>query len=385
MRIAVIGAGPAGIEAALAAHKAGALDVVLFSREPVLPYARPRLPEAAFSEGDVAPFALHPASWYAANGIKLRLDTPVTSLNVDEHVVQTPDGDELFDAIVLAGGANPLKPIIPGIMASPSIYTLWSADDAKKLSRHSRRGRLVAIIGGGILGVEAALAAAKARKSVVLIEKASRLLENRLDKEASAAVQRFLEEKGVTVRTATTLLSASQIASKLCLKLEGEAKTLDVDMVVLTVGAKANLALAQSAGLAVDRGICVDETLQTSAQYVYAAGDCAQFGLGGHNCVPSAIEQGRIAGFNAVAAVTGAEPMMCPVRDFPLRYYGGDLQVHAWGQTTDRCIGGKAVKITTGKRVPGSVRVKVVRPDGVVVGVQMVGTDAGFDEMLPQK
>lgn len=385
MRIAVIGAGPAGIEAALAAHRAGAEGVTLFSRETVLPYARPSLPRAAFLDGDVTPFTMHPRAWYAENGITLRLDTPVTSLDVDNRLVQTPDGDEIFDAFVLAGGANPLKPIIPGIMSSPSIYTLWSAVDARNLSRHSHRGRLVAIVGGGILGIETALNAAKAKKEVILIERGSRLMESILDKETSLAVRKILEGKGIVVKEGTSLTSAQQIASKLCLKLEGEKKSLDVDMLVLTVGAKANLSLAQSAGLAVDRGICVDETLQTSAPNVYAAGDCAQFGLSGHMCVPSALEQGRIAGFNAVAAVNGAEPKMCPIHDFPLHYYGTELQIHAWGQTSERAINSKIVKIAGGKKEAGAIRIKVVRPDGVVAGVQMVGTDVGFNELLPQR
>lgn len=385
MRIAVIGAGPAGIEAALAARKAGATFVTLFSREQVLPYARPKLPEAAFSDGDVSPFAIHPESWYEENGIKLRLDTPVTSLNVDDRVIQTPDGDEVFEAFILAGGANPLKPIIPGLIASPSLYTLWSADDAKKLARHCRRGRTIAIIGGGILGIEAAICAAKAKKQVVLIEKAPRLMSNKLDKEASDLVQKKLESLGVEVLVGTSLLSASQIASKLCLKLDGNNKPIDVDMVVLSVGAKANLSLAQSAGLAVDRGICVDETLQTSAANVYAAGDCAQFGIASHNCVPAAIEQGRIAGYNAVAALAGGEPKVCPIRDYPLHYIGKELEIHAWGQTAERCINAKTVKITTGKKVAGSLRMKVVRSDGVMAGVQMIGSCEGFLDLISQK
>ncbi len=383
MRIAVIGAGPAGISAALAARKAGADFVTLFSREPVLPYNRPQLAEIAFKDGDTAAAAANPTEWYGQNGITLRLDTPVTSLDAENRIVQTPDGDEVFDAFVIAGGANPLKPIIPGIMASPSIYTLWSADDARKLFRHTQRGRVIAIIGGGLLGIEAALCAAKAKKEVVLIEKSSRLLSQWLDVDASAAVAKFLESSGVTVKTNLTVASAQQIASKLCLKFNGEAKSLDVDMVVLTVGTKANLSLAQSAGLAVDRGICVDETLQTSEANIFAAGDCAQLqsGMASHSCVEYAVAQGQVAGYNAVAAVNGSEPTFYSHSDAPLHFSSNGLEIHAWGQTSERSINSKITKITTPK-IAGAVRLKVVRPDGVVAGVQMVGTDVGFNESM---
>lgn len=385
MRIAVIGAGPAGIEAALAARKAGAQRVMLYSREAVLPYSRPHLPAAAFSDGDVAPFTLHPRQWYAERGIDLRLDTPVLSLNVDDRIVQTPDGDELFDAAVIATGANPLKPVIPGIMASPALYTMWSAGDARKLARHCRRGRSVVVVGGGILGVEAALSAAGMGKKVVLVEKSARLMESMLDKESSAAVANVLANAGVETRLSSSVLSGVQAGSKIQLKLDGGASPVETDAVILAVGARANLSLAKSAGLAVDRGICVDNTLQTTAQYVYAAGDCAQPGAGSHSCVPAAIDAGRIAGYNAVASVSGAEPLIWPGKAYPLHYYGEQLQIHAWGLTAERSINAKILKITGGKRQAGAVRIKVVRPDGVILGVQMIGTDAGFDEFLSEQ
>ena len=111
----------------MSARKAGAEAVALFSRESIPPYGRPSLPAVAFSGRDDNPPPLHPVEWYAKNGIELRLDTAVTGIDLENHLLKTLDGEELFDAFVLAGGANPLKPIIPGLMASPSLYTLWSS------------------------------------------------------------------------------------------------------------------------------------------------------------------------------------------------------------------------------------------------------------------
>lgn len=383
-RIAIVGAGPAGIEAALAARKAGAESVTLFSRENILPYGRPTLPIYAFSDKDIASAALHPREWYAEKGIELRLDTPVTGLDVENHLLKTLDGEELFDAFVLAGGANPLKPIIPGIMASPALYTLWTADDARKISRHCHRGRLVAIVGGGLVGVEAALRAAKAGKKVFLIEKGPRLLRPLLDEPAAATLGKRLTEKGISVMTGESIVGASQIASKLCLKLDGKQKSLDVDMVVLTVGSKANLALAQSAGISTDRGICVDNTLQTSAPDVYAAGDCIQFGAITRSSVAAAIEQGRIAGRNAVIASDTTEPSIYAPGPYPTRMSCEGVTVCAWGQTAEQNAYATLSKISGGKAPAGSVRYKVVRNDGVIAGVQMVGTDIGFADLLPK-
>ena len=382
MKVAVIGAGQAGIEAAVAARKAGATAVTVYSREAFLPYVRARLPEIAFGSGDIGSIAIHPLEWYEQNGLTLRLDTPVTNIEVgDMLVVKTPDGDEMVDSLVFANGAGALKPVIPGLLASSAVYTLWSADDAKRLNSHIRRVRSIAILGGGVLGVESAMRARKAGLKVHLIEKQSRLMHLQLDAAPSAAVRAHLEGIGVKVYTDTTLESASQVASKVCLRLTGMQKTLDVDIVLLTVGSRANIALAQSAGLTCDRGIYVDETLQTTCPQIFAAGDCVQYGLQTRNSTAAAIMQGRIAGFNSVIVTTSGQFQTCPSDEIPLHLNALGLEIHSWGQTAESCMGAKIKRLDNGK-TPGVVKLKVVRSDKVVVGVQMIGTDAGFDELV---
>ena len=385
MKIAIIGAGLAGIEAAVAARKAGATAVTVFSRESFLPYMRPRLPEIAFGSGDISKIAIHPEDWYVKNGITLRLDTPVTHIEVgDMLVIKTPDGDEMADALVFANGAGALKPVIPGLIASPAVYTLWSADDARRLNSQIKRIRSIAVLGGGILGVESALRARKAGLKVHLIEKNARLMPLQFDQMASDVIRSTLEGFGVKIHTDTSLESASQVGSKLCLRLAGQEKTLDVDIVLLTVGSRPNTALAQSAGLTCDRGIYVDETLQTTCPQIYAAGDCIQYGLQTRNSALAAIVQGRVAGYNAVVSTATGQFKTCPSDEIPLLFKGRDLELHSWGQTAENCVSAKIKRLDNGK-TPGVIRLKVVRSDGVLAGVQMVGTGEGFDDLIKSK
>lgn len=382
MKLAIIGAGLAGIEAALAAHKAGAQMITMYSREACLPYMRPRLPEIAFGSGDISKIAIHPEEWYAEHGIILKRDTPVTGVDVgDVLTIKTPDGDEFADSLVIADGAIALKPVIPGLIASSSVYTLSSSDDAKRLSSHIKRVRSIAILGGGIIGVESALRARKAGLKVHLVEKGDRLMPQQFDTEASEVIRATLEGFGVKMHLGTELVSSSECGSKLCLKLTESAKTLDVDIVLLAVGTRPNTALAQATGLTCDRGVRVDETLQTSCPQIYAAGDCVQYGGQTRNSAMSAIIQGRIAGYNSVVATTTGLFKHCPSDEIPLLFKSKDLELHSWGQTAESCVSAKIKRLDDGK-TPGVIRLKVVRSDGMVVGVQMVGTDQGFDDLV---
>ncbi|MBQ7721995.1 MAG: FAD-dependent oxidoreductase [Kiritimatiellae bacterium] len=385
MKIAIIGAGLAGVEAAVAAKNAGATSVTIFSREAHLPYMRPRLPEIAFGSGDPSRIAMHPAEWYAEKGISLKLDTPVTSFEVgDMLMIKTPDGEEIADALVLAGGATPLKPVIPGLVSSTAVFTLWSADDARRISSYIRRIRSVAILGGGILGVESAIRARKAGLKVHLIERQSRVMPLQFDDAPSAAIAKTLEDLGIKLHLGASVDSAEEIGSKLGLHLSKEQKTLDVDMVVLAVGARPGIAVAQASGLTCDHGIIVDETLQTTCPQIYAAGDCIQYGGQTRNCALAAITQGRVAGYNAVVSTGVGTFKSCPADEIPLLYKGSDLELHSWGQTAATCASAKFERLDDGKD-PKVVRAKVVRSDGTLVGVQMVGTGEGFDALVKKR
>lgn len=381
MRIGIIGAGLAGIEAAVAARKAGMQNAVIYSLEAYLPYMRPRLPEIAFGSGDISKIVMHPKEWYDERDITLRLDTPVTSVDVGERVITTPDGDDMFDAIVFASGSKAARPIIKGADSSHSIYTLWTAFDAVRLHKAASRASSMAIVGGGILGIECALRAAKSGIKVTLIEKAPHIMPLQLDSVAAQAVCANLKDYDITVCEGSAIESAEQIGSKLCIRLEGQKKSIDVDIMLLAIGARSTVALAKTAGLTVDRGICVDETLQTSCPLVYAAGDCVQYGAMTRCSARSAMLQGRVAGINAAAAVKGTPPVLCPSDIPPLHFKSRDLEIHSWGQTAENCMSAEALRLDKKKNAK-SVRLEVKRSDGVRVGLQMVGTDEGFDELV---
>ena len=156
MRIGIVGAGHAGFEAAGAASEAGA-DVVLFGREGCLPYYRPRLTAVAFGQADAASLSIRPAEWYAARRIELRPDAEVSEIAAAGPTVTSGGRNERFDALILCAGAEPVRPP-SAATAGRAVYSLWTLAHAHMLRSRVRAGEAMAIIGGGILGIEAALA-----------------------------------------------------------------------------------------------------------------------------------------------------------------------------------------------------------------------------------
>ncbi|MFA5203213.1 MAG: FAD-dependent oxidoreductase [Lentisphaeria bacterium] len=375
MRIGIIGAGHAGIEAAKAARAGGADTVVVYSNEGVLPYSRPKLVALAFSQVQPEEMLQKPASWYRENGIDLRLATPVTGLRPDIGGVVTAAGEEQFDALVLACGAEPLQPPIP---APPNaLLPLWSQAQALAVRDRLPPGATVLVLGGGVLGIETALRAAQAGFKPVLVEKMPSLMSAQFTQAAGAVIRSMLESKGVSVHTGAgvTAVSAGEGGCRFQLDQGG---TLDACCAILSIGARPNLSLARAAGLGGGTGVAVDAFLQ-AAPCLFAAGDLTQLGGGNRCSVREALAQGRVAGANAAAAAAGKPLQNYQSQPIPLQFMFNDFMLCSVG---DSGVAAGA-EVETLPAPPAAYRA-LIRRAARLAGVQMVGTKQEFDHYVRQ-
>ena len=337
MKIAVIGAGHAGVEAALAASKAGA-QVTLFSREAALPYYRPRLVSVAFGQTEPGAIAMHPESWYAQNGIDLRLETTVVGLDPAGRTLQVRERDATpastpFDGIVIAAGADPVVPGFPGT-GRTALLPLWQLGDAVEIRRRFAPGKRLVVIGGGLIGIETAVRAVMAGLQVTIIEKAPRLMCSNLGPAAAGLLCRLLEEKGVRILTGASIEEVRSEAGANALILEDGSRH-EFDMGLVCIGARANLDLLKGTTIQAVRGVMVDSTLRTTVPRVYACGDVAQIGNVVRCSALRASAQGRVAGKNVCAEQTGNRLEDYVAMPEPVFLKCGDIEIHAFGSVAD--------------------------------------------------
>jgi NAD(P)H-nitrite reductase large subunit len=378
-RIGIVGAGHAGIEAAAAVRQAG-VDVTVFSNENVPPYFRPRLPAVAMGQTEPDAIAMHPPAWYAERGIELRLDAAVTSVAPQGCRLTAAGAEIAFDALLLCCGALPIRPRFPGEPAGLPVFTLWSLADALAVRPRARPGAHLAVIGGGMLGIECALRGRERQMSVTLIEKAPRLLPCLFGDGASTVLNRLLADRAVDTRLGAAVETLRAADGGRVRIGTDDGRCVDADFVLVCIGAGANSALARQAGLRVERGVVSDANLQAAAK-LFSAGDVCQVG----ERVPrgtarEALAQGRLAAQNSLAALAGRplQPFAFTVSAVSLRCAG--VEVHAAGRA-----GGAGVfeqRLDDGSR-PGVCQI-LSRLGPAIVGVQMVGTREGFDELVAQ-
>ena len=376
MRIGIIGAGHAGVEAAGRASSRGA-EAVLFSKESVLPYYRPRVVALAF--GQVEPDAIHikPADWYEKNGIDLRLDCPVTHLDVQERTVVAREQQEVFDALVLATGATPV--VLPLARDFPEdAIALWDVERSLAIRDKLGAARRLVVLGGGISGVEAALYAVDAGLEVTVVEKANCLMPMQSGPNAAAVLANRLREKGIRLLLGRCAESISREPHGLKIALN-DSEAVPCDLVVTTVGARRELAIFKRAGLRTDKGVLVDDCLRTSAPGVFACGDVAQRNGTRTASVMNAVQQGRGAGANAVASLQGQELEAVPAAVVPLSLKHGDIELYAAGPPQ-----GEGLEERTLSEREASAYRSVLLQDGILRGVQMVGTREGFHQLVAE-
>ncbi len=298
-RFLVLGTGTAALSAATAIRERNAdCQIVMVSNERALPYNRPMLTKNLLHNKGRDAFAIHGASWYKERNIQLITDEIVSSLDtVAKTVGLSNDTVMEYDKCIYALGARSFIPPFPGAHL-PETVSIRTIDDAQRIATLLPTVKEAVVIGGGVLGLEAAWEICQAGVKVTVLEAAERLMPRQLDKGASDMLKAIAEKKGIAV-----LLNAKTQEILGEAHVEGVAladgTSLPAQMVVISTGVRANTKIAQDAGLAVERAVVVNAYMESSAKDVYACGDCAEFESVNYAVWPEATRMGEVAGANA--------------------------------------------------------------------------------------
>jgi nitrite reductase (NADH) large subunit len=294
----IVGNGVAGTTAAENIREQdpeGAITIVTEEETPF--YYRIRLNDYLSGELSEKELIARDESWYEQNRIELRLTTRITGADAAEKILIAEDQETFsFDSLLIATGSHSFVPPIKG-SDTKGVFTLRSLEDARKLASWSSRIGEVVLIGGGLLGLEAGNALVKSGKKVTVVEFFPRLLPRQLDVEGAKRLQGIMENMGFSFRLGAKTEEIMGTDGVSGVRLEG-GDLLKGGMAVISAGIRPNLELAEALALEKDKGIKVDEHLQTSLSGVYAAGDVAEFNGVPYGIWPAAMEQGKIAGIN---------------------------------------------------------------------------------------
>lgn len=304
--ILVIGGGVAAADAAAAARKADPdCQITVLSSEGELPIFRTRVAEVLRDKQMADKLFIHPASWYEERAIDFRLHSTAESIDPKKKTVRLDSGEEFpYDRLILANGSSSFVPPVEGF--SPDFaYTLWNLKDAVRLSDaiDEKPIRRIAIIGGGLLGLEAAWQLRQRGLEVVMLERGSGLLTRQLDTRASEILKAAIEKEDVeVVLDADTKSFETKKDAPYHVTLHlADGRTVEADAVLFAVGVRANTPLAESAGLEIGRRIKVNEKMESSEEAIYAAGDVCEVNPDGYwfGLFPISREQGSVAGNQA--------------------------------------------------------------------------------------
>jgi nitrite reductase (NADH) large subunit len=294
----IIGNGVAGTTAAeniRVQDKKGNITIV--TEEDLPFYWRIQLNEYISGEMTEEQLLAKKEDWYRDQNISLKLKTRIVGADSQKKVVVTKDKEELaYDRLLIATGSHSFIPPIKG-SEKKGVFALRDVQDARDISAFAKNIEDIILIGGGLLGLEAGNALRKLGKKVMVVEFFPRLLPRQLDVDGAERLQKILEGMGFSFRLGakTQEITGEDKASGAL--LEG-GETLSGQMVIISAGVRPNLELAEALGLKTDKGIVVDERLQTNQLDIYAAGDVAEFRGMPYGIWPAAMEQGKIAGTN---------------------------------------------------------------------------------------
>ncbi len=325
MRYVIVGGGIAGVTAAQRLRSlAPSAQVILVEAEAVPHYLRPGLIEVLAGEKELSEITPYPKSWFEKQGIEYLLGEAAVALDLSQREVLLASGKRIpYEKLLLATGAEPIRPAIPGADL-PGVFTLRTAADVERIRTWAEGARRAVVLGGGWLGLEAGHALRQSIPEVVVLDRGPWPLPRQLDEPGGLVLAGLLREKGLEIRPnaeARAILGKSAVEGVQF--LSGEI--VPADLVLIAIGVRPRTALAKEAGIAVNSGILVHDSLETCAPDVYAAGDVAEWRGKLYGIVRAAREQAHIAAQNMVEPGSARYPGTKPSQR--LKVAGIDLLI----------------------------------------------------------
>jgi nitrite reductase (NADH) large subunit len=344
-------------------------DITVFGAEPHPNYNRILLSPVLAGEMTVQDIILNDHSWYAENGINLHLGKTVKKIDRVKRVVIAEDGTEApYDRLLLATGSTPFMLPVPG-NDLPGVISYRDIKDTDDMIEAARLHRHAVVIGGGLLGLEAANGLKLRGMDVTVVHLGPWLLERQLDETAGRMLQKSLEDRGLKflLQKQTEMLVGGESGRVAAIRFK-DGMQIPAELVVMAVGIRPNTALAESAGIYCNRGIVVNDTLQTYDPKVYAVGECVAHRGIAYGLVAPLFEQGKVAANHlanyGIGRYTGS------VTSTKLKVTGIDLF------SAGDFIGGKDTEEIILNDAAGGVYKKLVIKDNRLVGGVIYGDTA---------
>jgi nitrite reductase (NADH) large subunit len=276
-RLVMVGNGMAGMRTIeeLLARAPDLYDITVFGAEPHPNYNRIMLSSVLAGEKEIDDIVINPRAWYADKGIHLFTDEPVVTLDASARTVTSVTGRITpYDKLILATGSKPLVPPIPGLDL-PGVCTFRDIADVEQMISAAQTHRRAVVIGGGLLGLEAAWGLKRRGMAVAVVHLMPTLMERQLDVTAGELLQRDLDSRGIAFFTngqTEEIYGANRVEG---VRL-ADGREIPADLVVMAIGIRPEITLAKQAGLDANRGIVVGDDMRTTDQHIYAIGECAE-------------------------------------------------------------------------------------------------------------
>ena len=374
-RVVIVGAGVAGVTAAEELRRTlDDTELTLIGDEPYPFYNRMAITRLVSESVSIESLYLNPRDWAESRRVDYRRGVRATAIDRADRTVSLDDGQEIpYDRVVLATGARPFIPPIDGRDAE-GCCVLRTIDDAVQIQQHIRRtrGRTAVIVGGGLLGLEAAYYLAQLDVRVYVLDRGPWPLSRQLDEQAGALLWEMLEDLGIEVLAraeAKQVLGNGHVTGVELL----DGNSLDAELCLIATGIVPNTELAEAAGLEVAGGVVVDDGMHTSDTQIFAVGDVVAHDGRRYGLWPACVEQAQVAAANMVGGESAFRLTAQPAR---LKVPGIDLLSIGVVDATP----GEAKAVVVSAYGTRNYR-KLILEDGRLTGAILLGSPELFDDV----